>query len=79
MSTVLGDHVVIVPTTLGGMTVKTRYVTGMDVEDIVRAKAESQATLIQLINIGKDTLAKSPNSKIMTSAFTEVTEELENG
>lgn len=78
MSTVIGDHVVVVPTTLGGMTVRTRYVTGLDVEDIVRAKAESQAILVQLINVGKDTIAKSPNAKILTSAFTEVTEELED-
>lgn len=79
MSKVLGDHVAIVPTTLGGMTVKTRYIAGMDVEDIVRSKAESQATLIQLVNIGKDTLTKSPNAKILASAFTDISEELDNG
>jgi hypothetical protein len=77
MSKVLGDHIVLVPTQLGGMSIRTRYISGMDVEDIVRARAESQATLVQLINIGKDVQIGAPNSKVMSSAFVNISDTLE--
>lgn len=69
MSKILGEHVVLVPTVLGGMTVKTTYIVEMDIDDIVRSKAVSQATLISLLNTGRDFENKSQDSKAMNSSF----------
>lgn len=76
MSKVVGKQVTIVPTELGGMTVEAKYVVEYDVEDVVRAKAESQARLIQMANVGRDIRKKTLNSKVLPSAFTSVVEDL---
>lgn len=76
MSKRLGQQVVIVPTALGGMTVTTDYVIEYDVEDIIRARAESQARIIQMVNVGRDVRIKGYDNKTIPSKYTDVTEDL---
>lgn len=76
MSKEIGKQVTLVPTELGGMTVETKYVVEYDVEDVVRSKAESQARLIQMANVGRDIRKKTLNNKVLPSAFTTEVEDL---
>lgn len=76
MSKSLGKEIVLVPTDLGGMTVTTEYLFEYDVEDIVRSRAESQARIIQMVNLGRDIKAKTYDKVVVPSIYTDITEEL---
>lgn len=66
MSKILGKQTNMVPTALGPMAVTTEYIKEYDIEDIVRSKAESQARIIQMINVAKDTPVSNDNSLVST-------------
>lgn len=76
MSKPLGKQVIVVPTALGGMTVTTEYIFEYDVEDIVRMRAESQARIIQMVNIGREVKAKTYEDGTVPSIYTTITEDL---
>jgi hypothetical protein len=79
MSKSLGKTIVMVPTDLGGSAVTTEYVVEYDVEDIVRSRAESQARIVQMVNVGRDTRAQTSESNVLPTIYTDITEDLEDG
>ena len=79
MSKSLGKTIVMVPSDLGGVAVTTEYVVDYDVEDIVRARAESQARIIQMVNSGRDMRASTYENNVLPTIYTDITEDLEDG
>ena len=78
MSKVLGKQTNIVPSVLGPVAVTTEYIIEYDIEDIVRTKAESQARIIQMINVGREIKPGSEDSDSISSVYTNITEDLED-
>lgn len=54
MSKIIATKSYLIATAVGNIKVVGTLVTDFDVEDIVSGQAESQAKLVQLVNIGKD-------------------------
>ena len=79
MSKLLSKRVVIVPTDLGALAVTTEIITDFDIEDVIARKAESQALLVQMSNVGKDTRAQTFDSNVLPSKYINATEELDDG
>jgi hypothetical protein len=77
MSKPLGKQTNIVPTVLGPMAVSTEYVSEYDVEDIVRTKAESQARIIQMMNVARDIKSTANTTGVLPTIYTDITEDLE--
>lgn len=76
MSTVIGSRSVSVNTDLGLFNVKTDYLTDFDIEDIISARAESQARVIQMVNVGQELDPTNTETGIPT-AFSNIQEELD--
>lgn len=77
MSKTLGKTTTIVQTVLGPMSVVNEYILEYDIEDMVRTRAESQARIVQMINVGRDT-TPSGDEKLIPSIYTNITDDLED-
>jgi hypothetical protein len=77
MSRSIAKRLVIIPSDLGGMTVSTELLIDYDIEEIVKSKAESQALILQMANLGKDIKPAMPGANVLTSIYTELEEDLD--
>lgn len=70
MSKAVAKKTYLIATTLGNIALREELIQDYDVEDVVRGKAESQARLIQMINVGKE-LVGNPNfpSEVLPTVF----------
>ena len=79
MSKVLAKESIMVPTELGMVTVTTETIEDFDIEDIVRTRAESQAMILQALNLSRDMNPQEPDPAIVSTIYKNVKGDLENG
>lgn len=76
MSVKLSSKTYLIPTELGTFTVKHRLIAGYDVEDVVRAKSESQAQLVAMVNLGQEVQQNSSFPvNVLPTVFKDVGDE----
>ena len=77
MSITIGKRIVVIPTDIGAMTVTTEAVIDYDIEDIVREKAESQAMVLKMANMGRENKVPVFDTNIIPSVFSTEREDLD--
>ena len=79
MGKIVATKTYLIPTELGSFTVTNRLYTEFDVENVISNRAESQARVIQMINLGKE-LEGNPEfpPEVLPSIFVDNNDELED-